>query len=97
MGCLDVPGGVALLQFADGDEVETFWNCPSKFIPKTVYNWYEIFKAYQRNRMCLPRLYQARYSRFCDTYESYLSFFQTKVMEDQARKQKMKGVRRANG
>jgi len=69
----------------DGDD---YYNCPIRFIPDSVYAWYEEY-SYYKSFESAPGAYHemtAKWLEAMHVYQSYLSKYTEEIQETKARK-----------
>lgn len=84
--------------YYEGERIISYHNCPQMFIPQTVFNFYKVYKGYQRNRFSIPLESNQphKYLSMCDAYEHSLQNFQSIKNEEAQRQQeinKLNGMR----
>ena len=77
-GCDGSPAPSPVLKEEIGDVLNVFWHCPKKFIPKSVYKWYDIYSYHTRFISAPMPSYEnvsAVFVRASNAYESFFSEF----------------------
>lgn len=90
LGCdPNVAAAQPVWQYQDGEKTVTFLNCPGHFIAERIWNFWKVYKGYQRKRAALPDFDEQplKYLAFCDLYEAWVSIFQVQKMEEERQKQ----------
>lgn len=91
LGCNpDVAGENTAWKYAEGDRKVYYYNCPVHFIPEWVWNFWSVYKGYQRARFSVPSLKDqpVKFVKACDIYERWISeFSELKAQDDAAERQ----------
>lgn len=68
-----------------------YYNCPSMFIPEWVWNFWDVYKGYQKGRYRVPAYDEQprKYIQACDIYEAAYGLFQMLKMRDDQMKAQM--------
>jgi hypothetical protein len=97
LGCNpNMAGNQPAWELVEEDRCTRFMNCPSYFIPEWVWNFWDVYKGYQRSRYQMPRFDEQprKYVKACDLYESSLGRFQMMKAEDDRVMSQMRGLKR---
>ena len=61
-----------------------YWHCPSKFVPRSVYTWHDIYKYHKEFPGAVMKEYADQNPRFLQAYFYYNSWYQ-KFCKEQER------------
>lgn len=82
MGCDGKPADQPVAKDVKENDTYVYWHCPSHFIPKSVYAFFEIYNYYKSFTGANAGSYFSQPKIFidaCNVYESELNMYRNKI------------------
>lgn len=82
MGCDGRPASQPVARDVREKDTYVYWHCPAKFIPDSVYKFYDIYKYYKTFQGANPGNYFDQRQIFldaCTVYDNEMSMYQEKI------------------